>query len=49
MNIECPECNEIQDIDGDDLPLRACDTSEYECLHCQHRMTIGWYAVVELR
>ena len=46
---ECPECGEVWDITGDDLPERACDDQEWECLQCGYQTKIGWYATVEER
>jgi len=49
MEIECPECDKVNDIDGDDLPVRACDSAEFQCTLCDHLFDVGWYATVELR
>jgi len=49
VEIECPECEELQDLDGDDLPSRACDDEDYECKYCEHVFSIGWYATAEVR
>jgi hypothetical protein len=49
MNIECPECGFDNDIDGEDLPDRACDSEDFECRQCEHTFLIGWVADVELR
>lgn len=49
MDIDCPKCNEANEVDGDDLPDRACDDSMYKCINCEHEFLIGWYAEVELR
>lgn len=52
MEIECPKCEKISELDGDDLPSRACDTNhDYECKNheCQNVFSIGWYAEAEIR
>lgn len=50
MDIDCPDCGKNNDLDCDDLPERACDDNEnYECGHCEHIFSIGWYATAELR
>jgi predicted Zn finger-like uncharacterized protein len=49
MNIECPECKHIFELDHDDLPERACDSSEVECPVCEYHFDVGWYATAELR
>jgi len=49
MEIECPHCGTLCQIDGEDLPSDACDNEEYECNHCGHVFEIGWHAEVELR
>ena len=51
MNIECPKCNEDHEVDGEDLPHRACDSTEFECQNpeCHHKFMIGWYAEIEVR
>lgn len=49
MDIECPECETSNDVEGDDLPDCACDSSSFECRHCGAKFKIGWYATVEVR
>lgn len=49
MDINCPECNHENEVDGDDLPIHACDSEDFECSNCEHVFSIGWYATVELR
>ena len=49
MDIDCPECGENMEVECEDLPIRACDDTEYNCQHCDHGFKIGWYATVELR
>lgn len=49
MEVECPKCEEICEVDGEDLPDCACDDEEFTCPHCEHEFTIGWYAMVEVR
>lgn len=49
MEIECPKCGYMQDVDGDDLPSNACDSTDFECAECKHTFIIGWYAEVEVR
>ena len=49
MEIECPKCDELQELDYGDLPDNACDSVEYECNHCEHEFVIGWFAEVEIR
>lgn len=49
MDITCPNCKTKQELDGDDLPSHACDDGDYECIECEYVMSIGWYAVAELR
>ena len=49
MHIDCPECGKNNDIDGEDLPSRACDDGDYECVHCEYVFSIGWFAEIELR
>jgi len=49
MEIECPKCETINEVDGDDLPDRACDSEEFECRSCEHTFDIGWFAEVEIR
>ena len=49
MNIGCPKCKQDNDIEGVDLPDRACDDADYKCIYCEHTFAIGWCAEVELR
>lgn len=49
MTIDCPNCKERNDIEGEDLPARACDDKEFTCVECEHIFTISWYPVVEVR
>ena len=49
MNIKCPACGHVSDVDGEDLPECVCDDSEYECPSCEHHMKVGWYATAEVR
>lgn len=49
MNIECPICNRVTDLDGDELPPLACDSNEWECPNCEATMLIGWYGEAEVR
>lgn len=49
MEIKCPECEKLNDVEGEDLPSKACDDTDFECKHCEHVFLIGWYAEVELR
>ena len=49
MEIDCPECDEANDLDSDDLPDAVYMSVKYECKHCEHEFKIGWYATVELR
>ena len=49
MNVECPSCGYDNDVEGEDLPNRACDDSEFECSECENVFNIGWYATVEVR
>jgi len=49
MEIECPKCNFMNDVEGEDLPERACDDKEFECYKCEHEFKIGWFSEVELR
>lgn len=49
MEVECPECEEENKVEGEDLPSCACDSTEFECSHCDHVFLIGWYAMVEVR
>ena len=49
MDIDCPECGENIEVEGEGLPSRACDDTECSCHHCDHVFKIGWYATVELR
>jgi hypothetical protein len=45
----CPLCEEINEIETDELPEKVCDDMAHECQHCDGEMTIGWYAEVEVR
>lgn len=49
LKFECPECKKISEIEGDDLPVLACDSTEWECPKCGKVTEIGWYATVEER
>ena len=49
MEIECPKCEKDQELDCDDAPSDACDSKDYECRHCEHVFSIGWYATAEVR
>ena len=49
MYIECPKCDEVNDLDSDDLPANACDSTDYKCVKCKHVFQIGWCAEAELR
>ncbi len=49
MYITCPQCDTDSDVNGEDLPERACDDEDYECPHCGLEMTIGWVAEAEVR
>ena len=49
MNIECPECEYDNELGSEDLPNRACDSCDFECVNCQNEFSIGWRAEAELR
>lgn len=49
MDIECPHCKKVMELDCGDLPDHACDSSEVECVNCEENFTAGWYATAELR
>ena len=49
MNIECPNCKKVMELDEDDLSSRACDEVEIECHNCDDVFNVGWYATAELR
>ena len=49
FEIECPHCEVVNQIDGEDLPDRACDDGEHECDYCGMTFKFGWYAELELR
>ena len=49
MEIDCPACHRPADLDGEDLPSRACDSKDFECPECGHEFKIGWHAVPEVR
>lgn len=49
MNIDCPECDFNNEVEGDDLPEKCCDSSEFQCKRCDHIFDISWYATVEIR
>ncbi len=51
MNIDCPKCQEEQELDCDDLPKLACDSQDYECRNarCNHTFSVGWSAEAEVR
>ena len=51
MEIKCPKCNKLIDLDNYDLPNRACDDAEIECSNesRQENFMVGWYATAELR
>ncbi len=49
MDIDCPECGKNNELDSGDLADYACDSEEFECIHCEHVFSIGWYATAELR
>lgn len=48
MEIDCPNCNETLEVDGEDLQDRACDSTNCKCSKCGHEFLIGWYAEVEI-
>lgn len=49
MEIDCPKCEKVCEVDGEDLPDCACDDTDFECDTCGHIFKIGWYAEVEYR
>jgi len=49
MNIDCPYCDKNMELDGEDLPERACDDEDFMCRHCENVFQIGWYATAEVR
>ncbi len=51
MDLECPLCLQINEVESEDLPEKACDSVQYCCPNeeCEGEMTIGWYAEVEVR
>ena len=49
MDIDCPKCEKNNEVDGEDLPERACDDAIFKCLWCDHDFSIGWFAEIELR
>lgn len=48
-SFNCPACAEINELEWEDLPDRACDDKRYECEHCAQEMVIGWVAEIEVR
>jgi len=48
FEVECPHCKEEVEIDGEDLPDRACDTEGYDCPACDRPVKLGWYATVTM-
>jgi hypothetical protein len=49
MEIDCPNCGKVCEVDREDLPEWACDSTNFECSCCEHVFKIGWYAEIELR
>jgi len=49
MEIECPNCNNLCQIDSEDLSPDTNDSEGYECNYCGHVFEIGWYAEAGLR
>ena len=49
MELDCPNCHVNIEFDCDELPSNACDSVDYDCPDCEHRFSVGWYAVAEIR
>ena len=51
MQIECPKCDKVIDLDNEDLSSYACDSVDIECTNgdCDEVLSVGWYATAELR
>lgn len=46
---ECPTCGEINTVDSDSWPERACDSMTVECHNCGEEVSVGWVAELEIR
>ena len=44
METDCPHCHETVEIEGEDLPSRACDEEDFSCPSCDSPVKLGWYA-----
>lgn len=51
MQIECPRCDTVKDLDNETLSSYACDSVDVECANedCGEFFAVGWYATAELR
>jgi hypothetical protein len=47
--INCPTCEKMAVVETEYLPVIACDDLIVRCENCQSDITVGWYAVVEVR
>ena len=48
FDAECPHCHKEVEIEGEDLPERACDTNNGTCPSCDKPVVIGWYAIATM-
>ena len=49
MYIDCPKCKINVNLDNEDLPQTASESTEVECRECYEGFSVGWYATAELR
>ena len=49
LTIECPECCNIAEVEGQDLPKLSCDDFLVTCEHCDNSFHAGWVAELEYR
>ena len=49
MELLCPKCGELCEIDTEILPPRVIDDVDFECPLCDHEFVIGWYPEIEIR
>jgi len=47
--LDCPKCDKENFIEGEDFPETVCDDEDFECVHCEHEFSFGWYALLEIR
>ena len=49
FTIDCPNCNNQQEVDGEDLPKFASHDFFVTCDHCDNVFLAGWFAELEHR